>query len=899
MIDRSRSARLATWLYSRALVVLPAELRAQFQREMLSDFQDLVTQAQQRAGVVGVFLVLLRSCLDLLSRTLLERRHRDAVDCVSDRGRMPVGERMFLFGQEFKLALRGIIKRPGFTAVTVLTLALGIGANVAIFAVVNAVLIRPLPYPQSDRIVSITHHMPGVNLPDMENSIGTLLLYQRHARSFSDVGAFTSGQRNLTGITEPARIEVLEATPSLFRVLSVQPILGRSLSDADAQPGAPNVVVLTYRGWQAHFAGARNVIGRKIELDGTAHEVIGVLPRSFSQPEPETEAVLPHYLDPNGDLNSFGRWGLARLAPGVSMELAQAEATRLQGRLTELWTAVTPEFLKKAGWSVTVQDMRNRIIGDAATTLWIVFGTVGFLLLVACASVANLFLVRAETRHREVNVRFALGATRPRVAVTFLAESITLGLAGGLWGMLLSFVGIRTLVAAGPTQLPRLQEVNVDGTVIAFAIGISLVAGILFGLLPLAQHMRGSVHALVRAGRAYSTTRERQRVRRVLIVAQIALAVVLVTGSGLMVRSFQRLRAVQPGIRPQGVLIMGVSLGQGRDRPQAAAVYHRIIEEIRRLPGVRDVGATNALPLEPRGINGGSYEVQSSPRASDALPPIAYYAAVSDGYLPAIGTVLLQGRAIDQTDHEQKRNVIVVDRSFAAQFPAGRALGQRISFDDKETWFEIVGVVDDVRMFTLRESPGPVVYLPMTASQVAVDLMNIVIRTDGDPLALVPAVRTAIKRVEPNLPVTTARTMEDVFRGSLAEASFTMTVLLIAALVALLLGAIGLYGVINYLVAQRTPEIGVRIALGAVPRQVRTLVLRQGLTMGVMGVALGLGGALLLTRLLRTLLFEVDSRDPLTFSVVPLVMLAVSALAAYLPAQRAARVSPLQALKSE
>ncbi|MGH7468166.1 MAG: ABC transporter permease [Longimicrobiales bacterium] len=896
----SRSARWATRLYGRVLRLLPTDVYHAYAPEMSQDFRELTERARRSAGVAGMLMVLLRSVLDVVWRAVLERRQLEAAEYVSERVRLPVGERMSIFGQELRLAARGMLKRPGFTLVTVLTLALGIGANTAIFAVVNAALIRPLPYPESERVVWLLHHAPGLNLPDMENSPGTFRLYRTYAKSFSSLASLQIGQRNLTGSGEPARVTVLEASPSLFDVLRLQPVLGRRLREDDAQPGAPAVALLTHRGWQTRFAGSRTVVGRTVQLDGATREIVGVLPKAFTHPDPETEVLIPMVRDPNAPFGAFGMGGMARLAPGVTLAQAQQEVSSIQSRIPELYPDVRPEFLKNAGWRASIQTMRDRLVSDAETALWVVLGTVGFLLLVACASVANLFLVRAESRHREVGVRIALGATRRRVAATFLSESLVVGLAGGVWGVLLAALGVRALVDAGPAQLPRLHEVNIDLRVVLFALAVSLTASILFAILPLPQLLRRPLHGLVRGGRGHTGGRERQRVRKTLIVAQIALAVVLVTGSGLMLRSFQRLRAVDPGFQPEGVLTIGVSLREP-DKVIAAASYHRMLAEVRALPGVQHAGATNSLPLRSDGLNGSSFNIESKPRAEGALPPVGMFAAISENYLQAIGTRLLQGRGIERADLELKRAVVLVDESFARSFLGGKAIGERIRFGSDSTWLEIVGVVDDVHMFGLREPHRPMAYLPMTTSLSSVQtaFMNIVIRTSADPSSLAGPARAAIKRAAPNTPITTTRTMQDVTNESMAETSFTMTVLLIAAIVALLLGAIGLYGVISFVVTQRTSEIGVRIALGAVPHEVRTMVLRQGIVLGSFGVAVGLLAAAALTRVLESLLFQIDSRDPLTFSLVPAVMLTVSALAVYWPARRASAVSPLQALRGD
>ena len=883
--------------------MLPRSLSAKYGREILADFEDLASRAQAQRGGWGVTAVLLRSSWDLLLRAPQEQwlESHDAFDDLRSP-RAHLGDYMQYLTQELKQAARSMRKRPGYTLIAVLTLALGIGANVAIFAVVNAVLIRPLPYPESERIVWIKHHAPGLSLPELENSAGTLLLYQQHARSFASQAALVVYEENLTGITEPSRVSVMRATPSLFDVLELQPLLGR-LPTAEEAPkeGAPTVALMTYRGWQKHFAGARDVLGKTVQLNGTTTEIIGVLPRQFAHPDRDVEVVLPYAINPAEGFGSFGAGGIARLKPGVTVEAAAQEIAQLQTRIPELYPDVKADFLKKAGWSSSVLTFRDRLVGDAETALWIVLGTVGFLLLVACASVANLFLVRAEARQRETSVRFALGATRTRVALTFLSESMLLGLAGGAWGLLLAYYGVRALTAAGPEQLPRLQEVSLDWTVIGFAFLISVAAGLIFGVLPLPQQMRRPLHGIARDGRGQTGGVDRQRVRKTLIVAQIALAFVMATCSGLMLRSFQRLRAVDPGVRPEGVITMSVSMGEQHTKETAAPVYQRMIDEIRALPGVVKVGAVNALPLDPDGLNGGSFSIRSKPRAEDALPPVSMYSVVTQDYFEAIGTRVLQGRGIERADHEQKRNVVVVSQAFARQFLDNNAIGQQVFFGTDSTWLEVVGVVADVRTFGLSEEIRPMAYVTMKnpVSGARIGMMNLIVRTNGDPLALVAPMRAAVRRIDPNVPVISARTMQQVVDESMAETSFTMTILLLAAIVALLLGSIGLYGVIGYVVSQRTQEIGVRIALGAVPAQVQALVLRQGVALAVLGVAIGFAGALAASRALRSLLFEVQVRDPLTFAIVPVVMLLVSGVATYLPARRAAGVSPLQALRSE
>jgi predicted permease len=484
--------------------------------------------------------------------------------------------------------------------------------------------------------------------------------------------------------------------------------------------------------------------------------------------------------------------------------------------------------------------------------------------------------------------------------MTFLSESLLLSLAGGVAGLLLAWYGVRALVLAGPAQLPRLQEITIDWRVFAFGTAISVLAGILFGVLPLPQHMRRPLQGIVRGSRGETAGIDRQRVRKTLIVLQIALALVMVTGSGLMLRSFQKLRSVEIGVQPEGVLTVAISTGAQVSKPAAASLYQRMIDEIDALPGTSHVGATNALPLDPGGVNGGSFNIRGVELAKDGMEPFAFFSAVSEAYFEAIGTRLIRGRALDRSDQEQGRNVIVISEALSKLLP-GEPLGQHIKDGADTTWMEVVGIVQDVRTFDLREDSRPMGYLPMQNPfrGVRISAMNLVVRTSGNPLDLVDPVRAAIRRVDPGVPIISARTMQRVVDESMAETSFTMTIMLIAAVLAMLLGAIGIYGVVGYVVSQRTAEISIRIALGAYSDQVERMIMRQALVLASLGVGIGLLGAFAVSRFLDAILFQVDSRDPLTFALVALVMFVVSGVAAWLPARRAARVSPLQALSAE
>jgi putative ABC transport system permease protein len=895
---RRVSVRVAELVFGWLLRLLPRSTRAEYGAEIRADFSALAG-----AGGSSPSSVLVRSVADLIGSLPREWQNagRPRGVMTSRNERMTMGERVGLMVQEFGQAARSLSKRPGFSLVATLTLALGIGANVAIFAVVNAILIRPLPYPEAERIVSIRHHAPGLNLEEMGNSAGTLSLYRDHARTFSAIAGTVNESRNLTGSGDAARVEIVRATPTIFDVLAVRPSLGRAFTDADAEAGAAPVAIITYEGWTQYFGRANDVLSRTVELNGVRTAIIGVMPKGFRYREDATVLLLPMKIDMREGFGSFGTEGLARVADGATLESARAEIVSLQAKIPELFPDVTAKFLSDAQWRVSVETMRDRMVEETEQTLWIVLGTVGFLLLVACASVANLFLVRAESRQREIGVRIALGATRARVAASFLYESALLGLAGGLWGLVLGSIAVRMLVATGPEQLPRLEEVSIDGTVLLFAAAVSIVAALFLGALPLLRSASRPVMNLASEGRATTAGRDRQRLRKTLIVAQIALAIVLLTGSGLMLKSFQRLRAVDTGIDPEGVLTMGISLGERIAKPVAARQYQEIIDAVKSVGGVEVAGMTNSLPLDPTGYNGSSYYMESRPRADDALPPVAMYAAISEGFMETMRTRLVAGRNIERADHEHGRHIVVINEQFAKTAFDGDALGERIRFADDSIWHEIVGVVANIRTFGIREDIREMAYLPMTTNVTGarLGLMTLVLRTSGDPASLTNSVREAVKRTAPNVPLISARTMEDVVNESLVDTSFTMTILVIAGVVALLLGAVGLYGVIGYVVSQRTREIGLRMALGAVPGQVRSMVMSQGLTLSLAGTAIGLLGATALTRVLESLLYEVDSRDPVTFIAVPVMLLAVSAVAAYVPARRASSIAPLEALRAE
>ena len=903
------TARVMLGAYRALARRLPDAFREAYLPETLDDLRALLESAHTRRGSLGAALTGIRSLLDLAARIprehWSERRGRyDRYRKTEIRGmRMGGWEKMTNVLRDFRMAARGLARRPGFTSIAAVTLALGIGANVAIFTVVNSVLIQPLPYPESERIVTVNHHAPGMDLPELPNSPGTLRLYREHATVFSALGAFNERERNLRAGDRLDRVEVVELMPSMFSVLEVQPRLGRAFTDDDAGDGGTPVAILTDATWKGRFGSDPAILGRTVELDGVTTEIVGVMPGGFAFPDPDAVLLAPLYVDPEGPFGEFGLSGLARLGPEVTLEAARRQVTDLQGRVSDIDHEITASFLERAGWSASLTPMRDAMVEDVQAALWIVLGTVGFVLLIACANVANLFLVRAESRQKEIAIRAALGAGRRRLAANFLSESVLLGLLGGALGALLAYVGVQALVAYGPGDLPRLHDVAMDGTVAAFTAVISIAAGLLFGSIPMVRYLGRAFASVLRdGGRGTTDGRQRHRARNVLVAGQLALALVLLVGSGLMLKSFARLRALDLGFEPEGLLTVTLSLGEGVDAPTAAQFYQRVVEEVRGLPGVTAAGATNSLPIDPSGMNGGSFRIESRPREDGELPPVAMFKAVSPGYLETMGLPLLEGRPMTTSDHSGELPVVWVNETFARAFLDGDALGELVSFGGEENWGEIVGVVGDAREQQLMDDIRPLAYMPMVVGEwerFRLARMFIAVRTAGDPLTVLPAVRRVVRGVDSTVPLSNARTMEAIVSEAMASTSFTMTLLGIAATVALLLGAIGLFGVISYVVSQRTREIGVRVALGARGEDVQRMIVRQGVAVLIGGVAIGLVGAFALTRLMGAILYEVSATDPWTFAGAPVVLVAVSLLASWLPARRATKVDPVTALRAE
>ncbi len=818
-----------------------------------------------------------------------------------------------------RTVVRKLLRSPSFTLLSVLTLSLGIGANTAIFSVVNGVLLKPLPYPEPDRLVGVWHTAPGIGLPEFEQSDATYLLYRQSNQVFEDFGIYGQDTVNLTGGERPVQLPAAEVTASLFPVLGVTPAIGRGFTEADERPDAEPVTVLSHELFAGHLGADRAVLGQALEVDGVARTVIGVMPPGFRFPTQETLVWQPMEIDPQApNVGNFSYPGVARLKPGKTPQDAEVELSALIHRLPEVFPDddITPGMLENAGIASLVHPLRDDVVGDVGRVLWVLLGSVGFILLIACANVANLFLVRAEGRQREVAIRSALGATRADVAGAYLAESAVLGLLGGALGLALAAAGVRALLSVGPDTVPRLEEIAVDGGVLAFTAAISLFAGLLFGAMPALRGVPNPGTMLGDGGRGSTAGRARHRARGVLVAGQIALALILLVGSGLMVRSYRALRSVDPGFDAANVLTLRISLpdAQYPEADQRASFFEQALERIRALPGVESAGAITRLPLAAGGSNS-AHTFEDFPLEPDEVPRIVATRRAAPGYFETLGIPLLAGRVFEPADHRRQTKVALVSEALADHLwgtdrgsaPLGKRLTSGLAAQDD--WYTIVGVVGSVRDDGLAKDLAETIYYPIAnPPPVGEDedrgaygprAMSLAVRTGVPPAKLAGAVRSAIWAADPNLPVANVATMAEIVAGNSARTGFTMLLLSIAAAVALLLGTVGLYGVISYVVSQRTKEIGVRMALGAGRGQVRRMVVRQGLGVTSAGIVAGLAGAFGVTRLLEASLFGVGATDPATFVGVSILLFAVALVASYLPARRASSVDPLAALHYE
>jgi predicted permease len=821
----------------------------------------------------------------------------------------PVGKENIMsdFGQDLRYALRMLRKNPGFTAVAVLTLALGIGANTAIFSVLDAVLLRPLPYPEPQQLVKLWSRFTGIGLPNDQNDVSPpeFVDFQQLSQSFTGLAAINTGTFNIGVKGSPERLVGASVSPSLFAILGARARLGRTFLPEEAQPGHDHEVILSYRLWRRAYGGDPNVIGTTVRVDAVPMTVVGVMPPGFDYPQ-DTEIWGPLSFSPD-DLgpNNRGNHGLevlARLKPDLSFAQARTDMDRVGKAMIEQHRDYQYE---KYGFAVIMNPLLQETVGDVRTSLWVLMAAVALVLLIACANVANLLLVRASGRERETAVRVALGAGPGRLARQLLTESTLLALIGGLAGLALTPWTLHGLIALSGTALPRVAETHLSISALVFTLAVSLATGILFGLAPALQVWRAGQYDLLKGSRTTHSSGS-NRLRRTLVVAEAALSLILLAGAGLLLRSFAQVLKVDPGFRPEGVLTMRLALPDATyGKPeQVRAFYRDLLDRVQRLPGVEAAGAISLLPLSGLSYSGtATIDTQSVP-IEDTTPEVDYR-PVTPGYFKAMGISLVSGRYFEERDSGTAQHVAIVDETLAQTYwpnqdPLGRRihLGGRQGFKESVTpWMTVVGVVRHVRNRTLEARSRTEVYWP--EAQDPSSAMALAIRTAGNPMGLASAVRREVAAMDPELPAYQVRTMSEVMGESVARRRMALILLAVFAGLALVLACVGIYGVSSYSVAQRQQEIGLRMALGARKKQVLRLVIRQGMSLTLAGLGIGMLAALGLTRLMGSLLFVVRPADPLSLGGSILLLTAVALLAVLIPARRATQVDPILALRYE
>ncbi len=803
--------------------------------------------------------------------------------------------------QDLRYGARMLMKNPGFALIAVLTLALGIGANTAIFTVLNAVVLRPLDFDHSERLVVCWESNPEKNFPRLTVSAPNFTDWQKQQSVFEQMAALGDRELTLSGGGAPEQVKGYAVTAGLFPLLRVKPALGRAFTAAEDHPGREQVVVLSHKLWQRRFGGDAGIIGRSIKLNHKDYTVLGVMDAGFKFPSPEVEVYLPLAFGPK-ELASRGSKNflvVARLKDGVTLAQAQSEISALTERIKQ----TDPEG--NAGFGALLQSLRALYAEDAEETLYVLLAAVGFVLLIACANLSNLLLARGAARQKEIAIRLSVGASRGRIVQQLLTESLIIALAGGLCGLLLAAWGKDLIVALMPDELFRVKDLGIDYGVLAFTLLLSLLTGLVFGLLPAIQASKPKLNETLKdAGHSAIGSKRGQRLRGLLVTSEVALAIVLLVGAGLMFRSIRAMRAVNPGFNPRNLLTLMLTLSETRypDAAKRAAFFNQLLPKLETLPGVQAVGLTNQLPITEDDSQS-DFEIEGRPKKvkKDDFD-ITSRRSINPAYFNVLGMQLLRGRAFSEDDNRAGRLVAIINETMARRYwPNEDPLGKRITFDETEEkkpiWREIVGVVNDVKHQGLNKPPLAEVYYPYAQRPEAT--VYLAVRTTTDPKGLAAAVRSQVFSQDAEQPISGVETMEERITTFMAPDRMITLLLGLFAALALALAAIGIYGVIAYSVAQRTHEMGIRLALGAQTSDVLRLVLRQGMLMVLGGVGVGLALALGLMRLMKTLLFGVQATDPLTFAVVALLLTSVALLACWIPARRATKVDPLVALRYE
>jgi predicted permease len=804
--------------------------------------------------------------------------------------------------QDLRFGLRMLLKKPGFTLIAIFTIALGIGANTAIFSVVNAVLLRPLPYQTPDRIVAIQE----INKEGKRVQVtpANFLDWRAQNTVFEHLAALLTRGSNLSGDNGAERIDLAVTSANFFDVFGAQAQHGRLFLPEDEQAGHAPIVVIGHALWQRRYGGDPGIVGQAITLDGTSYTVAGIAPEGFQYPD-KTQAWLPPVrlapaINPTMDVTQVRGFGflsaVALLKPDVALQQAKDEMEGITARLREQYPQTNNKRFNR------VVSLHEHLVGDTSTILWLLLGAVCFVLLIACANVANLMLVRATARQKEIAIRTALGASRLRIVRQLLTESVMIAVAGGGFGLLLAWNGVDMLTQLLPKDFPRLQDIGLDLKVLAFTILVSVITGVVFGFAPAWQVSRTDVHVSLKENARGSAGGARNRLRNLFVIAEIALSLVLLVGAGLLFRTFLQLQSVDSGFNSQRALTVRLSPSgtNFREDPQFIAYYKQVEERLRAIPAVEAVGAINTLPLEKGPTFG--FRIEGRPELPIDQWPGANYRNVTPDYFRAMSIPILEGRPFEERDDASHPLVAVINQAAAdTNFPGESAVGRRINFgstnNNQPVWFEIVGVVGNVRSIELREEPDSEIYL--SSLQDVFSGMSFVIRTKIEPAGLAAAVREAVQDVDRAQPAASIRTMENIVSESVTQPRFNLTLLGIFGAIALVLSAAGIYGVTSYAVNQRTHEIGIRLAVGASERDVLGLMMKQGIKPALIGLVIGLGAAFALTRLMKTLLFGVSATDPLTFAALAVTLLSVAMLACYFPARRATKVDPMIALRYE